>query len=136
MVQVLESVVAWVPALAGFARTLARQLPPATMSFVPQVLATRVKFVASVMDGAEHPVAGLFPELLNVKLIGAEFDPTLMVPKLLDIGFTVRTTSIPFTRRELLTVWLFPVLSAHVKERLDWITPRALGWVVTFTLQL
>ncbi len=81
-VQVLERVVDLAPTVVGFPWTVTVQVPlVAARSAVPQVSAAIVKFVASVMDGAEHPVADAPPVFDKVKIWVAEFDPMFTPPK-------------------------------------------------------
>ncbi len=81
-VHVRESVVAFDPSVVGLLRMVTVQvvLVPAR-SAAPHVSAVIVKFVASVMDGAEHPVAVAVPAFVSVKIWVAEFAATSTSPK-------------------------------------------------------
>lgn len=81
-VHVRDRVVASAPCAVGFARTVTVHvvLEPARFA-APQVSAVIVKFVTSVIEGAEQPVAVAAPELVRVNTCVPEFDPTSMFPK-------------------------------------------------------
>ena len=79
---VLASVVAWLPAEAGRARTTTAHVAPGlARGLVPQPSLVIVKFVESVRVGAEHPVAVAVPEFVSVNVFVAEFVPTSTSPK-------------------------------------------------------
>jgi hypothetical protein len=81
-VQVRERVAVFAPVEAGFPRTITVQvaLAPARLP-VEQLSVVIVKFVVSLMVGAEHPVAVAVPAFVSVKVSVAEFDPTFTLPK-------------------------------------------------------
>jgi hypothetical protein len=81
-VQVRERVADFAPAVVGLPLTLIVQVAPEAARFaVPQVSDERVKFVASLIVGAEHPVAAAAPELVKVNEKLLELAPTSIFPK-------------------------------------------------------
>jgi hypothetical protein len=81
-VHVRERVVDFAPAEVGFPFTVTVQVAPDPARFaVPQVSAVIVKFVTSVIEGAEHPVADAVPALVKVKTWVPDEEPTFTFPK-------------------------------------------------------
>jgi hypothetical protein len=98
-VQVRDRVVDFAPFVVGFPFTVTVQVAPAPASVpAPQVSAVIVKFVVSVIEGAEHPVAVAVPEFVKVKTWVPDEEPRLIFPKSKVSGAQARTGAIPFTR--------------------------------------
>jgi hypothetical protein len=80
-VHVRERVAVFAPAVVGLAFTSIVHVPHEPgRSAVAQPSEESVKFVASEIVGAEHPVAEAVPEFVRVNVVLAELDPTLMFP--------------------------------------------------------
>jgi hypothetical protein len=71
-----------------------------------------VKFVVSVIVGAEQLVAVAPPEFVRVKTWVPEFDPTLMFPKSLVSGDQARLGAIPVTM-----IWFAVVVAVPPKPQ-------------------
>lgn len=94
-----ERVVDFPPEVAGLPFTVTVQVPPVPVrSAVPQVSAVIVKFVTSVIEGAEHPVAEEDPAFVRVKTWVPDEEPTLTFPKSFVRGVQAKEADVPFTR--------------------------------------
>lgn len=72
-------------------------------SLVLQPSLVMVKFVASVIEGAEQPVAAATPVFVRIKVCVAELDPTFTVPKSCVSGDQERLGSAPIVAVRLAT---------------------------------
>jgi hypothetical protein len=91
-------VAVFAPVEVGFPTTVTEQVPlVAARSVPPQVSVRIVKFVASEIIGAEHPVAAAPPVFESVNVWAVEFAPTFTPPKSWVSGLQARLGEIPVT---------------------------------------
>jgi hypothetical protein len=135
-VQDRESVAVFAPEVVGFPRTMTVQvaLAPAR-SLVPQLSVVIVKFVESLIVGAEQLVAVAVPEFVSVNVSVAEFDPTFTFPKSWVSGLHASVGDRPVT-----VIW-FAVVEAvppnvQVRERVAVFAPAVVGFPRTITVQV
>jgi hypothetical protein len=135
-VQVRDRVAVLAPPEAGFPRTITVQvaLAPARL-FVLQLSVVIVKFVVSLMVGAEQPVAEPVPELVSVNVSVDEFAPTATLPKACVRGVQANEGETPVTLISFVVVDAVPP-NVHVRERVAVFAPSVVGFPRTITVQV
>jgi hypothetical protein len=132
-VQVRDKVVGWAPEERGFPRMLTVHVPPDAVRFaVPQVSVRIVKFVVSVIEGGEQPVAAAPPEFVNVKVWVEELNPTLIGPKSWESGDHAKAGASPVTVIELVDAEAEPQVKPNVVD----LAPADVGFAFNVTVQV